>query len=91
LHNENPESTKLTDFVTPNSHLTSGKVKYVDVLKQFLSSELKLELHPDKVIFRKLEWGIDFLGYLRHANSFKIIQQLKNQVWLWKSSGENNK
>lgn len=38
--------------------------KHVDVLRQFLSSKLKLELHPDKVIFRKLDWGVDFLGYI---------------------------
>ncbi|MBI2074759.1 MAG: hypothetical protein HYT83_02885 [Candidatus Levybacteria bacterium] len=88
-----------------------------------MSNELKLELHPNKVTFRKLEWGIDFLGYvvlpyytvprtktkrrifkkikekvclenfnqslqsylgyLGYANSFKIAQELKNQVWLW--------
>lgn len=97
--------------------------KYVDVLRQFLSNTLQLDLHPNKVIFRKLEWGIDFLGYvilpyyivprtktkrrifkklkekvvlenfnqslqsylgyLGHASSFKITQELKNQAWLW--------
>lgn len=96
--------------------------EYIDVLRQFLSNELKLELHPDKIIFRKLEWGIDFLGYvilpryilprtktkrrmfkklkekvglesfnqslqsylgyLGHVDSFKITQELKNQMWL---------
>jgi len=26
-----------------------------------------------------------YLGYLGHANSFKITQELKNQVWFWSS------
>ena len=33
-------------------------------IRAFLIKELKLELHPDKVIIRKLNWGIDFLGYV---------------------------
>ncbi|MBF8249644.1 MAG: RNA-directed polymerase [Candidatus Levybacteria bacterium] len=97
----------------------------IDKLRQFLNNKLQLELHPNKIILRKLEWGIDFLGYvvlpyyivprtktkrrifkklkekvvlenfnqsmqsylgyLGHANSFEITQELKNQVWLWKN------
>lgn len=26
-----------------------------------------------------------YLGYLGHANSFKLTQKLKNQIWLWKT------
>lgn len=106
-------------FLSKDKGLLSS---YIDALRQFLSNELKLELHPKKIIFRKLEWGIDFLGYivlphyilprtktrrrifkklkekvslenfdqslqsylgyLGHASSFKITQELKNQVWL---------
>ena len=29
-----------------------------------LQNELKLIIHPNKIILRKLEWGIDFLGYV---------------------------
>ena len=83
------------------------------------------ELHPNKTIFRKLDCGIDFLGYvvlphyrlprrktrrrvfkklgnkvnstsferslasylgyLGHASSYKVIQELKNQVWFWQN------
>ncbi len=93
-------------------------------IRLFLQNHLKLELHPNKIILRKLEWGIDFLGYvvlphyilprtktkrrvftklkakigsesfnqslqsylgyLSHANSFRLTQRLKNQIWLWK-------
>ena len=94
--------------------------------EKFLMDKLKLELHPKKIILRKLEWGVDFLGYvtlpyyrlpriktkrrvfkklkaklssenfdqslqsylgyLKHASSFKITQQLKNQVWFWRNN-----
>jgi RNA-directed DNA polymerase len=107
-------------FLSKNKELL---LEYVDVLRQFLSNALKLELHPDKIIFRKLEWGIDFLGYvvlpyytvprtktkrrifkkikekvgfenfnqsmqsylgyLGHAKSYGIMQQLKNEIWIW--------
>jgi len=33
-------------------------------IKQFLSKNLHLELHPKKVILRKLGQGIDFVGYV---------------------------
>ena len=33
-------------------------------IKGFLKSRLKLELHPQKVIFRNLNNGLDFLGYV---------------------------
>ena len=36
----------------------------IDTLKQFLEDELRLELHPKKIILRKLSWGIDFCGYV---------------------------
>ncbi|MBI4175535.1 RNA-directed DNA polymerase [Candidatus Berkelbacteria bacterium] len=33
-------------------------------IRTFLTEKLRLELHPQKVIFRKLSQGIDFLGYV---------------------------
>lgn len=96
--------------------------KLISLIKQFLRDNLKLKLHPRKIILRRLDWGIDFLGYivlphyilprtktkrrifiklkakiddenfgqslqsylgyLSHANSYKLIQEIKNQVWL---------
>ncbi|MEK7154993.1 MAG: reverse transcriptase/maturase family protein [Patescibacteria group bacterium] len=88
----------------------------IEPVSAFLNQNLKLELHPKKVFFRKLEWGIDFLGYiilphyllprtktkrrifrkleqkslqsylgyLSHANSYKLQQELKNKVYLLK-------
>lgn len=96
---------------------------YIIPIREFLQDTLKLELHPKKIILRRLDWGIDFLGYivlphyrlprtktkrrvfkklkekvnsdsfeqssqsylgyLGHAKSFKVIQDLKNKIWLW--------
>lgn len=100
--------------------------RLVVALEEFLKEYLKLELHPQKIIFRKLSWGIDFLGYivlphyilprtktkrrifkklkekihsnnfdqslasylgyLSHANTFKLTSALKNQIWLWQQT-----
>lgn len=107
-------------FISENKNQLKS---YINPLTEFLSGSLKLEMHPKKTIFRRLEWGIDFLGYivlphyilpktktkkrvfiklkqkigsenfnqslqsylgyLGHANSYKLTQQLKNQIWIW--------
>lgn len=36
----------------------------VPVIDKFLGENLKLKLHPDKIIIRKYSRGIDFLGYV---------------------------
>lgn len=109
------------DFILVSSYKDTLQRTIVPIA-EFIRNNLKLELHPDKIIFRKLEWGIDFLeylvlpyyilprtktkrtmfkkleekignenfeqslqsylGYLKHANSYKITQQLQNQIWL---------
>lgn len=101
----------------------------IEPVHKFLEKELKLELHPKKIIFRKFNWGIDFLGYiilpyyilprtktkrrvleklkqkvgsptfnqtlqsylgyLSHANSYRLGQIVRNQVWLWDNSASN--
>lgn len=106
-------------FLSENRELLH---EHIDKIKQFLTSKLKLELHPNKIYIRCLDNGIDFLGYivlphyilprtktrrrifkkirekvglenfnqslksylgyLGHASSFKIEQELKNMVWL---------
>ena len=54
--------------------------KCVDTLRQFLEDKLRLELHPDKVIFRKLEWGIDFLGYVVLPHYILPKTKTKNRI-----------
>lgn len=51
------------DFVildADRSHLNT----YLDSISDFVQNNLKLELHPKKIIVTKLTWGIDFCGYI---------------------------
>lgn len=58
------------------------------IIPVYLYDRLKLRLHPDKIIFRKLEWGIDFLGYIvlphyilpRTKTKRRILKKLKLKV-----------
>jgi len=51
------------DFVILENDLVELE-KLIPEIKYFLYSKLKLELHPNKIIIRKLNQGIDFLGYV---------------------------
>lgn len=46
-------------------------------IREFLKDDLDLELHPDKIIFRKLSSGIDFLGYIIFP--FHILPRTKTK------------
>ena len=48
-------------FLSKNEKILSS---FINPVREYLLRELKLELHPGKIILRKLEWGIDFLGYV---------------------------
>jgi hypothetical protein len=37
---------------------------YLVEVNRFLRSELKLQIHPNKLTLRKLRWGIDYVGYV---------------------------
>jgi len=39
-------------------------VEIQDQIESFLAEHLKLSLHPNKIVIRKLSQGIDFLGYV---------------------------
>lgn len=75
------------DFIA----LTSSKNdlnQFIQPIKDFLETNLKLELHPDKIIMRKLHWGIDFLGYIvlphymlpRTKTKKRIFKKLKSKI-----------
>lgn len=57
-------------------------------IRVFLEDKLKLELHPNKILFRKLDWGIDFLGYIvlphyrlpRTKTKRRIFRKLINKI-----------
>jgi RNA-directed DNA polymerase len=49
----------------------------IDTSQQFLNNSLKLDLHPNKILIRKLSWGIDFLGYI--VLPYYILPRTKNR------------
>ncbi len=60
----------------------------VNPVSEFLKNNLNLELHPKKIIFRKLNWGIDFLGYIvlphytlpRTKTKRRMFRRLKKKI-----------
>jgi len=48
-------------FLSDNPDILMG---YLVEVNQFLKTKLKLNIHPNKIIFRKLNWGIDYVGYV---------------------------
>ena len=54
-------------------------------IKEFLRQDLKLDLHPEKIMIRKLRQGIDFLGYvalphyrvLRTKTKIRMLKKIK--------------
>ena len=62
--------------------------QYTGILVSFLRDNLKLELHPKKIIVRRLDWGIDFLGYVvlpdyilpRTKTKRRIFKKLKEKI-----------
>lgn len=51
------------DFVILEGDLAELE-KIIPKITYFLNNKLKLELHPNKIVIRKLKQGIDFLGYI---------------------------
>lgn len=67
--------------------------RIVGEIANFLTIKLNLLLHPDKIIFRKYIWGIDFLGYVlyphftlpRKRNRKRLIGEIRKKITLYKS------
>ena len=56
---------------------------------KFLSDQLKLDLHPRKILLRKFSQGVDFLGYTCFPNV--IIPRLKTEERIFKKLKEKAK
>jgi retron-type reverse transcriptase len=55
--------------------------KLVPVLDDFLETRLKLTLHPDKIIIRKIHQGIDFLGAVVFPTYIILRTKTKNRMF----------
>jgi len=77
-------------LLSPNKNLL---VDYVGLIDNFLQNHLNLNLHPDKIIIKKYNQGIDWLGYvvlpqyrvLRAKTKHRIIKRIKNKQRYFKS------
>lgn len=50
-------------------------------IRTFLTEKLALELHPQKVILKKLRQGIDFLGYVVLPHYRVLRTKTKQRMW----------
>ncbi len=50
-------------------------------VSNFLSKSLKLKLHPKKIIFRRLSWGIVFLGYIVLFHYILVRTKTKKRIF----------
>jgi len=63
-------------------------LNYLIEINSFLQSKLKLFLHPNKIILRKINWGIDFVGYV--ALPYHIRLRTKTKKRMFKKICEQN-
>lgn len=47
--------------------------KYLPIIQAFLRQRLQVEMHPNKIVFRKWHQGFDFLGYV-HFGHHKLVR-----------------
>ncbi len=67
--------------------------KILKPIKEFLEQKLFLKLHPHKVVIRKFNQGVDFLGYvvlphyclMRNKTKQRIFRKLRNRVKEYKT------
>ncbi|MEK9151576.1 MAG: reverse transcriptase/maturase family protein [Patescibacteria group bacterium] len=50
-------------------------------IRRFLSGKLMLELPPEKTVFRKLRWGIDFCGHILLTNGILLRHKTKKRMF----------
>lgn len=75
------------DFVTLNrSHTTL--TAYIPRIHVFLTEKLSLKLHPCKVVIRKLQQGIDFLGYVSLPH-YRVLRTRTKRRMLRRVNKEN--
>lgn len=48
-------------------------IEQIESIKKFLAAELKLELHPDKLILKTISSGLDFLGWV-HFSDHRVLR-----------------
>lgn len=60
------------------SHYKNELEKFVPKINNFLKTELKLNLHPDKLFLKTVSSGIDFLGWV-HFSKYRVLRTKTKQ------------
>lgn len=55
-------------------------VRYLNRIRQFLAFRLLLSLHPDKIVLRTLNQGIDFVGYVVRPHHIVLRTKTKRRM-----------
>lgn len=68
------------DFIILNEDKDYLK-KLSNIINDFLTAKLKLNLHQDKIIIRKYKQGIDFLGYVVRPHCITLRTKTKKRIF----------
>ena len=68
------------DFVILDYHQKRLK-EYLPKIRKFLEEELCLEIPDHKASIRKLDWGIDFLGYVILKDAVLLRNKTKGKIF----------
>ncbi|MBI2100744.1 MAG: hypothetical protein HYT47_01890 [Candidatus Vogelbacteria bacterium] len=60
------------------------------VSDEFLQNKLRLVLHPEKIIVRKIRQGIDWLGYVVLPHYRVLRTRTERRIWQRLQKGEIN-
>lgn len=67
------------DFVIVDAN-RKHLVDLIEPIKQFLETELELQLHPRKITIRSFSQGVDFLGYISKPYCTLLRTQTKHRL-----------
>ncbi len=67
------------DFVILGEKL-ADLLEQIKAIGQFLYMELRLKLHPDKIVIRKYSQGIDLLGYVVRPHCITLRTKTKRRI-----------
>ena len=90
-------NTDIIGFFKPQKPLTTMTKVILEVrvdpldtkkIEGFLNERLKLSLHPNKIVIRKLNQGIDFLGYVILSH-YRTLRTKTKRRMLKKANIEN--
>lgn len=68
------------DFIVLNNSKKNLEKK-TEAIRRFLATRLRLNLHPNKIMIRKLHQGVDFLGWVNFPNHRVLRTSTKRRMF----------